>query len=119
MIDTEKKGFPEILREKVLGPLGLTSSSYEQTLTPDRLALAASGHYIDGKVIEGRRYAYPEMAAAGLWTTPADLARLAIEEQLSIQGKSNKVLSQDTARLMVTSRVKIAEGQNMALVFFL
>jgi CubicO group peptidase (beta-lactamase class C family)/peroxiredoxin len=119
MIDTEKKGFPEILRERVFEPLDMTSSSYEQTLTPDRLALAASGHYVNGKVIEGKRFAYPEMAAAGLWTTPADLAKLAIEEQLSIQGKSNKVLSQDTARLMVTPRIKIAEGQNMALGFFL
>jgi len=97
----------------------MTSSSYEQTLTPDRLALAASGHYADGKVIEGRRYAYPEMAAAGLWTTPTDLAKLAAEEQLSILGRSNKVLNRDMARLMVTPRVKIVEGQNMALGFFL
>jgi CubicO group peptidase (beta-lactamase class C family)/peroxiredoxin len=119
LMDVEKKSFPEVLQQKVFGPLGMTSSSYEQTLTPDRLALAASGHYADGKVIEGRRYAYPEMAAAGLWTTPTDLAKLAVEEQLSIQGKSNKVLSKETARLMVTPRVKVAEGQNMALGFFL
>jgi CubicO group peptidase (beta-lactamase class C family) len=119
LIDVEKKSFPEILRQKVFVPLAMTSSSYEQTFTPDRLALAASGHYADGKVIEGRRFAYPEMAAAGLWTTPTDLAKLAIEEQLSIQGKSNKVLSKDMARLMVTPRVKVAEGQNGALGFFL
>jgi len=119
LTDVEKKSFPEILRQKVFAPLAMTSSSYEQTLTPERLALAASGHYADGKVIEGKRYVYPEMAAAGLWTTPTDLAKLAIEEQLSIQGKSNKVLSKETARLMVTPRVKIAEGQNMALGFFL
>jgi len=119
LMDVEKMSFPDILKKKVFDPLGMTSSSYEQTLTPERLARAASGHYIDGKVIEGKRYAYPEMAAAGLWTTPTDLAKLAIEEQLSIQGKSNKVLSKDMARLMVTPRVKIAEGQNMALGFFL
>jgi len=119
LMDVEKKRFPEILQQKVLGPLGLTSSSYEQALTPDRLALAASGHYADGRVIEGRRYVYPEMAAAGLWTTPTDLAKLAIEVQLSIQGKSNKVLSKDMARLMVTPRIKIGGGQNMALGFFL
>ena len=119
LMDVEKKGFSEILKEKVFIPLGMTSSSYEQTLTTARLAMAASGHSADGKVIEGKRYAYPEMAAAGLWTTPTDLAKLAVEEQLSIQGKSNKVLSRETARLMVTPRVKIAEGQNMALGFFL
>jgi CubicO group peptidase (beta-lactamase class C family) len=119
LMDVEKKSFPDILQQKVLGPIGMTSSSYEQTLTPDRLKFAASGHYANGKVIEGRRYAYPEMAAAGLWTTPTDLAKLAIEVQLSIQGKSNKILSKDMARLMVTPRIKIGGGQNMALGFFL
>ena len=119
LMDVEKKSFPDILQQKVFGPLGMTSSSYEQVLTPDRLALAASGHTADGKVIPGRRFAYPEMAAAGLWTTPTDLAKLAIEEQLSIQAKSNKVLSQDMARLMVTPRVKIGGDQDMALGFFL
>ena len=119
MIDVLNKPFPEIMREKVLAPLGLASSSYEQSFTPERLKRAASGHSADGKLIQGKRFIYPEMAAAGLWTTPSDLARLAIEVQESIQGKSNKVLNRDLARLMVTPRLKIAEGQNMALGFFL
>jgi CubicO group peptidase (beta-lactamase class C family) len=119
LIDVEKKPFPEILREKVLAPIGMTSSSYEQSFSPERLPFASSGHTADGKVIEGKRFIYPEMAAAGLWTTPTDLAKAAIELQLSIQGKSNKVLNKETARLMVTPRVKISADQDMALGFFL
>ncbi len=119
LADVEGKPFPEILREKVLAPLGMTSSSYEQTFTRERLKLAASGHDAEGRVIEGKRFVYPEMAAAGLWTTPTDLARLAIEVQLAIEGKSNKVLSRDVARLMVTPQLKIAPGMDMALGFFL
>lgn len=42
------------------------------------------------------------MAAAGLWTTPWDLAQVAIEVARSKAGQSNRVLSQDTVRLMLT-----------------
>ena len=42
----------------------------------------------------GGYHIYPEMAAAGLWTTPRDLSVFAIEIQKSLLGKSNKVLSQ-------------------------
>jgi len=118
MIDVEHKPFPELMEGKVLRPLGMTSSSYEQDMSPGRLRLAASGHS-DGKVIEGKRYMQPELAAAGLWTTPADLAKFAIEIQLSAAGKSKKVLLPETARLMVTPQIKIAQAQEMALGLFL
>lgn len=115
LMDVEKKPFPEILREKVLDPIGMTSSSYEQTLPPDRLKLAASGHDASGKVIEGKRFIYPEMAAAGLWTTPTDLAKFAIEVGRSVRGESNKVLSKEMAKLMVTPQIVIQGTTEMAL----
>jgi CubicO group peptidase (beta-lactamase class C family) len=119
LIDVEKKPFPEILREKVLGPIGMTSSSYEQTMAPGRLKLAASGHNAGGKVIEGKRFIYPEMAAAGLWTTPSDLAKFAIEVGRSVRGESNKVLTKETAKLMVTPQIVIQGTTEMALGLFL
>jgi hypothetical protein len=42
------------------------------------------------------------MAAAGLWTTPTDLALYAIEVEKSIEGKANHVLSADMTRQMLT-----------------
>jgi CubicO group peptidase (beta-lactamase class C family) len=102
LVDQLKKPFPQIMNETVIKPLGLTHSSYDQPQPPERQAMAASGYQPDGKMVEGKFHVYPEMAAAGLWTTPTDLAKVAIEVALSKQGKSNLVLSQATTKEMLT-----------------
>jgi CubicO group peptidase (beta-lactamase class C family) len=75
MIDVLKMPFPEIMRTLVLDPLGMAGSTYEQPLPAHRAASAATGHPENGIPLIGRYHTYPEMAAAGLWTTPADLAK--------------------------------------------
>jgi CubicO group peptidase (beta-lactamase class C family) len=102
IMDIEKKPYPQISQETVLGPLGMTDSTYSQPLPAETRKKAASGHRGDGKPVEGKIHVYPEMAAAGLWTTPTDLAKFAIEVQLSLAGKSNKVLSREMTTKMVT-----------------
>ena len=71
---------PELLFE---GEPIKAKTLYEQPLLAGRQKLAATGHQSDGKPIAGRWHTYPEIAAAGLWTTPSDLARFAIEVQNS------------------------------------
>lgn len=102
IMDIEKKPYPQIAQETVLGPLNMTSSTYSQPLPDPIRKKAASGYRLNGKPVEGKIHVYPEMAAAGLWTTPTDLAKFAIEVQLSLSGKSNKVLSKETTAKMVT-----------------
>jgi CubicO group peptidase (beta-lactamase class C family) len=102
MMDVTGKPFPELMREIVLDRIGMTASSYEQPLPEGQAAMTASGTYMDGKVVHGRWHLYPEMAAAGLWTTPTDLSKFAIEVALSKHGKSNRVLSQEMTRQMLT-----------------
>src|SRR5262249_30034409 len=94
--------FPAVLRDLVLDPLGMERSTYEQPLPEGRRDFAATGHRTDGRPIRGRWHTYPEMAAAGLWTTPSDLARFAIELQRSLRGDSNRVLSTQAVRRMLT-----------------
>jgi CubicO group peptidase (beta-lactamase class C family) len=103
MMDVYGRPYPELLQELVLRPIGMTRSGYDQPLTPERDKNAARAHNMAGLAMpNGKWHVYPELAAAGLWTTPTDLAKFAIEIQLSLHGKSNKVLSREMVRQMVS-----------------
>jgi CubicO group peptidase (beta-lactamase class C family) len=96
------KSFPDILDQEVLRPLGMSHSTFVQPLPKSLRRRAATAYESDGKPIPGDFHTYPEMAAAGLWTTPSDLALAAIEVQKDYAGTSNKLLSKDVARQMLT-----------------
>ncbi|HLK66638.1 MAG TPA: serine hydrolase [Bryobacteraceae bacterium] len=100
--DTTGEPFPKWMHDTVLGPVGMRASTYEQPLPQNRLKEAAMPYRGDGTPVTGGPHTYPEMAAAGLWTTPSDLARYAIEVQRSLVGASNHVLSVATVRQMLT-----------------
>lgn len=99
--DSLGKLFPAILTDNVLRPIGMKNSRYDQPPSGDRIARTARAHNNQGEAMDARWHVYPELAAAGLWTTPSDLAMFAIEVQLSLQSKSNRVLSKSTAEKMV------------------
>ena len=94
--------FAEIMREWVLGPIGMTNSSFELPLPAERQAQTARAHDWQGKSMDARWHVYPEQAAAGLWTTPTDLAMLLIEVQKTLAGQSSAVLSRTMMQEMVT-----------------
>jgi CubicO group peptidase (beta-lactamase class C family) len=81
MEDATGQPFATLAADAVLRPLGMTASVFEQPLSADRAAVAAWGHGQDGQPLQSGWRIYPELAAAGLWTTPTDLARYAIGVQ--------------------------------------
>lgn len=101
--DVLGKPFPDLMRELVLDPIGMKSSTFEQPLPTELSMFAARGHEREGARILSGWHDYPEMAAAGLWTTPSDLARLAIELQRALRGEEGRILSPAMAREMMTS----------------
>ena len=96
------KSFPQVLEEWVLGPAGMTDSAFDQPPRAERAARAARAHLEKGAPAPARWHVYPELAAAGLWTTPRDLSLLAIEVWRARRGESDRLLTADSAKLMTT-----------------
>lgn len=102
LIDAIGRPYSEILQEHVLGPIGMTQSTFEQPLSPERDKNAARAHDGKGQAMGAKWHIYPELAAAGLWTTPTDLAKFVIEVQKSLRGEANNVLSQTMIKEMLS-----------------
>ena len=105
--DVQARPFEQILQETVLDPLSMTRSCFCQPL-PAALhgSAARAGGSVTGSAAKGSKprapwHVYPELYAAGLWTTPTDLAKFLIEVQLSLEGRSNRILTPEFTRKMV------------------
>ena len=104
LVDVTGKPFPALMQEVVLGPAGMTHSTYEQPLPAARATEAACAHAQNGSPVPGGWHVYPEMAPAGLWTTPTDLATWAIAITDARAGRPTAILSQDMASQMLTAQ---------------
>ena len=102
LMDAVGRPFADIARDWVLGPIGMTNSTYEQPLPAARQKQAALAHNRAGARMDAPWHVYPEQAAAGLWTTPTDLAMFLIEVQKTLAGHSTRVLTRSNMLEMVT-----------------
>lgn len=103
--DVTGKPFPAAMRALVLDPLGMTHSTFEVPLSGSYAQDAASAFGQRQKIgMPPEQFVIPNLAAAGLWSNAADLAKIAIEIQSAYVGKRSKVLNQKSARMMLTPR---------------
>jgi len=108
MEDVTGRPFTEFMADEILAPLEMCDSTFEHPLPGAREADVASGHGADGRPIEGKWTTFAALAAGGLWTTPSDLARLAIAVQDAYAGRSTRVIGREVAREML--RLQLAGG---------
>ena len=109
-VDVEGKSFPEITSERIFQPLEMNSTTFQQPLPEDLIKIASAGHMGNGLPLAAKRYFFPHMAAGGLWTTTTDYAKYIIELQKSYLGKSNKIISQELAKEMLSPHVSKQYG---------
>ena len=114
MTDVADQDFPALMQALVLKPIGMHASSYVNPLPSEQLKHAAAGVLPDRSAVPGKRHTYPEMAAAGLWTTSADLALFAIEMQKALAGKS-ELMKKSTAQSMLKIQADVPYGRGFGL----
>ncbi len=102
MDDVVGTPFVEVMDRLVLKPAGMPHSTFAQPLPQPLEPKAAKGHLADGTEVSGGFHVFPEHAAAGLWSTPSDLAQLLLLVGRAWRGESHLFLRPDTAREMLT-----------------
>lgn len=117
VVDVLGKPFPQIMDEFVLQPAGATGSSYAQP-PAGWLERTATAHPWNGRPLDCRFHLYPEMAAAGLWTTPTDLVRIGLQLQRALRGDTDCFLKPETVRQMLTPQTR-ADDEQVGIGFFL
>jgi CubicO group peptidase (beta-lactamase class C family) len=113
--DITGEPFENLAEELVFDKLGMNSSSFSQPLSEAQQLIAAVGHRSDGVPLAERWRVYPELGAAGLWTTSTDLAKLAIEVMLSKHGKSNKIISNGMVDTMLSKPLEDSTGLGLGV----
>lgn len=108
LADVTGTPFPELMRSVVLEPLGMTRSGF---VPPDQSEVdIAVGHSADGAVVEGGWRVHPDLAACGLWSTPADVARVLTELLRAHAGRDGAVLSRAEAGQVLTAAERAGYG---------
>lgn len=96
--DHFKKPLAQIVKENLLDPLQLQNSTMIQPNEKGFLTNIAKVHNSKGEIIRTGIPITPQVAPSGLWSTPTDLALIAIEMQKALLGKGNKVISTAVAK---------------------
>lgn len=102
--NTTGERYENYMRKNILMPIGMGKSSFDQP--PVKKDMLATG-YSNGNEVVGKYHVYPEKAPAGLWSNPADLAKYIIETQLSLIGRSNKILSKELSKKRLDSNLGV------------
>jgi len=95
--------FAALMRDLVLDPLGLTGSSFDQAFPDTTGRPVARGHAADGTPVPAGWRVRPDAAAAGLWSTAADLSRVALEIRRAYLGEPSGLLTPDLAGQLLTA----------------
>jgi len=108
LMDVTQKSFEVLTQEMIFDQLGMKHSTFEQPL-PKKFSNKTAWAYSTASWFKGMPYVYPQQAAAGLYSTPTDLANFFIDIQKSYKGKG-KILDSSTSRKMLNPQYLVSDG---------
>ena len=100
--DVSGLSLDDYMSKNILNPIGMKNSTYQQPIAKEFQNNISAAYDRNGNLIKGLWNNYPEQAAAGLWTTPSDLAMYCIEIQDIAQGKKEGILTKETVQKMLS-----------------
>lgn len=111
--DVSRQSFVKFMNHMVLKKLKMDNSIYQYPLRNKKLlALAVPGFdgWPNGKEIPGGWHNYACLGACGLWSTPSNLAKFALNITASYLGSPHGLISKNTARKMLTRQKNTSFG---------
>ncbi|MER6210907.1 amino acid adenylation domain-containing protein [Streptomyces sp. NPDC001642] len=99
--DVTGQEFAPLMRRLVLNPLGMRDSDFAPRVPDLPGTTTARNHQASGEPYPEGWHLYSESAAGGLWSTPRDLARVAVEIQRAVTGGPAALLSAEAAGEML------------------
>ncbi len=113
--DITNESFETLVQRELLKPLNMNRTCFSQPLSEYFSGNAAFGHRSDGETVAGNWFVYPTLAGSGIWTTPTDLARLALHLQKVLRDDASDLLQSQTLREMLSPYREAFFGLGFAL----
>jgi CubicO group peptidase (beta-lactamase class C family) len=113
--DATGQSFGELVDTLVLRPLGMDHSAFSQPPKEAEMAQLAIAHDRNGHEVAGNWHVYPEYAAAGLWSTPADLAQLIVAMAKAAKGDKSTPFGERGLAELLTNVDNLGYGLGVAL----
>ncbi|WP_412725534.1 serine hydrolase [Alteromonas sp. D210916BOD_24] len=117
--DVANEPLPTMAQRLLFTPLGMMRSGFEQPISSNLSNNMATPYDGDGAPIKGGAHTYATLAAAGMWSTPSDILKMASGVRSAYLGQKTDWLSQASAQEMLTNNTPTNEAPNVGIGFFI
>jgi len=117
--DIANESLPTMAQRLLFKPLGMSRSGFEQPISPKLSNNMATPYNDDGSPVEGGAHTYATLAAAGMWSTPSDMLKMASGVRSAYLGLETDWITKATAQEILTNNTPSNKAPNVGIGFFI